>query len=523
MKMPLAALVAFVAGFVALSFEILWFRVFGFVTGGTAPAFGVVLGSYLLGIALGSVATRQLCTDKVERGDRGLLRIPAGLIAGASLGGFLLVPAVAWAVTLASWAWTLPLVALLAGTLGAVLPLVSHLGIEPDERAGTHLSWLYLANIAGCTLGSLLTGFLLLDVLGVREASTVLALVGLLTAALLLLVSRATPARRLTWLVALALSAAAAVGGAPGLYQGVWERLQLRQTWTPGTRFLDVIENKSGVITVTQDHRVFGGGVYDGVFTTSLVEDRNLIIRAYALAGYRDHTREVLMIGLASGSWAQVVANMPGVEKLTIVEINPGYLELIPRYPTVASLLTNPKVEIVIDDGRRWLLAHPERRFDAIVMNTSWHWRGHVTNLLGREFAELARARLSPGGTFQYNTTSSPHVLRTGCEVFAHGFRLVNNLVLSDAPVSLDRERWKRALLAWRIDGQPVIDPRVPAQAARLEEVLAVRPPGADADKPTPWLQDCAAILASTRKAGHPVVTEDNLVIEFSRPWYWTP
>ncbi len=38
----------------------------------------------------------------------------------------------------------------------------------------------------------------------------------------------------------------------------------------------------------------------------------------------------------------------------------------------VSSLLRNPKVQIYIDDGRRWLLAHPEAGYDLVLMNTSF-------------------------------------------------------------------------------------------------------------------------------------------------------
>ena len=522
MSFRLAALVAFVGGFIALSFEILWFRVYGFVTGGTAPAFGVVLGSYLFGIAIGSVATRRLCTDHVERGDLGLLRVPAALIAGASFGGFLLVPGIAWAVTVTSWAWTLIAVALLAGTLGAVLPLVSHLGIEPNDDAGTRMSWLYMANIGGSTLGSLLTGFVLLDVLGVRDASLALCVAGLVTAGLLLLASKPPSSQKIRWIGGLAVLVMGVSAGGAKLYDGVWERLQFRESYD-GERFAHTIENKSGVITVRKGGHIYGGGVYDGVFSTSLVHDKNMIIRAYALAGYHPAPKEVLMIGLSSGSWAQVVANLPGVEKLTVIEINPGYLEIIPKFPAVASLMQNPKVEIVIDDGRRWLQANPDRMFDAVVMNSSWHWRGHITNLLGKEFNELVRKRLNKNGTFQYNTTSSPHVKRTGCEVFPHGFRLVNNLVLSNDPVALDTKRWRKALLEMRIDGKPIFDLAQAKDRKRLGEVLAVRPPDLAPEKKTPWHNSCKNIVNAYRKAKHPIVTEDNLLIEFSRPWYWTP
>jgi spermidine synthase len=86
------------------------------------------------------------------------------------------------------------------------------------------------------------------------------------------------------------------------------------------------------------------------------LHDVNMIVRPYGLSAFQSAPHRVLMIGLGSGSWAQVVANHPQVEELTVVEINPGYLHLIPEQPTVASLLRNPKVRIVIDDGRRWLM-----------------------------------------------------------------------------------------------------------------------------------------------------------------------
>src|SRR5436305_2648865 len=96
--------------------------------------------------------------------------------------------------------------------------------------------------------------------------------------------------------------------------------------------------------------------------------------------------REVLMIGLSTGAWAQVIANHPQVEKLTIVEINPGYLRLIQKYPAVRNLLTNPKVNIVIDDGRRWLVRNQQTKFDVVVSNTTFHWRAHISELLSKEF-----------------------------------------------------------------------------------------------------------------------------------------
>jgi len=104
------------------------------------------------------------------------------------------------------------------------------------------------------------------------------------------------------------------------------------------------------------------------------------------------------MIGLSSGSWAQILVHHPEVESLDIVEINPGYLKLIPQYPVVSSLLDNPKARIHIDDGRRWLFSHPDRRYDLIVQNTSFYWRDHSAELLSADlFAHCPASSLAGG------------------------------------------------------------------------------------------------------------------------------
>ena len=212
--------------------------------------------------------------------------------------------------------------------------------------------------------------------------------------------------------------------------------------------------------------------MYDGRFNTDLVQDTNGIVRPFAIGSFHPRPAETLMIGLSSGSWAQVVANLPGVERLTIVEINPGYLSLIPKYPQVASLLRNPKVEIVIDDGRRWLIRNPRRRFDLVVMNTTFNWRANVSNLLSVEFLKLVRARLKADGVLYYNTTWSPEVFATGLTVFPFSLRVGSFLAVSDSPINVDRQRWERLLAGYRIDGRQVLNPADPAARAQLAAVL---------------------------------------------------
>jgi len=272
------------------------------------------------------------------------------------------------------------------------------------------------------------------------------------------------------------------------------------------------VENRSGIITVTADGVVFGNGMYDGRFNTDLKRDTNGIVRPYALSLFHPAPRDVLMIGLSSGSWAQIIANNPDVVSLTIVEINPGYLTLIAQEPQVASLLANPKVAIVTDDGRRWLRANPDRRFDAIVSNTTWHFRANVTNLLSAEFLNLTKSHLNAGGIFFYNTTDSPRVQRTGCLAFADGARFLNHMVVSETPIRWDFERWRRILEAYRIDGRPVFDVSRGDDRAELDRLQSWGASLTARDELRP-IEACSDILSRT--TGQRLVTDDNMGSEW--------
>src|SRR6202011_2420238 len=96
--------------------------------------------------------------------------------------------------------------------------------------------------------------------------------------------------------------------------------------------FAHVMENRNGVIAVTQDGAVYGTGVYDGYFNIDPTKDVNGIVRTYALSAFQAAPKRMFVLGLSSGSWAQMHANHPQLESMDIVEINPGYLAWIPQY-----------------------------------------------------------------------------------------------------------------------------------------------------------------------------------------------
>ncbi len=514
----LALIVAAVSGFIALSYEILWYRVIAFASWGLPGAFGLLLAAYLLGLAIGSRIAGVFCKDDAQAGDRRQLRALAAFAFVANAVAWAVIPFFGWSSKRWQWPPSLALVAVAAALLGAILPLVAHFGIKPDDRAGQRLSYVYLANIVGSAAGSLVTGFVFFDLWPIQTIGSVIAIVGLVLVASLVVLADLGKSARLVALGGVAVVAVVAVRIGPAAYDRIWERLLYKSNFEESTKFAEVIETKSGVITVTQDGTVYGGGAYDGRFNTSIVHDRNGIMRAYAIGALHPAPKKVLMIGLASGSWASVIAHLPGLEHLTIVEINPGYTKLIAGHPEVSGVLRDPKVDIAIDDGRRWLHRHPatdadpRSRFDVVVMNTTWHWRAHITNLLSREFMDLVRAHLAPGGLFYFNTTSSADVQKTAATVFPHAMRVYNFMAVSDAPLVFDKARWASTLAAFSFDGKPAID-RSTAEGKAFFDDLVTYADGIDLPPTDEGLEARASILARTQAAT--VVTDDNMVPEW--------
>ena len=511
LRLGTAAVIAGLAGFLALGFEIAWFRIFALATFDRAPAFAFLLSTYLAGIAAGSFLSETLIR---KRGWNPVALAGTAMLVAGAISAYLppLMADLSWhnvPVLMSA-----PAFFLTAALLGSVLPLLCQASISTGNSAGRSVSLIYLSNIIGSTLGSLVIGFVSMDYFGTQAISTELAAATVLTGLIVTLfrAGRFQVPTKPTW--ALAGMAVVAIALASPAYGNLYGKMIFGPKASEVGYMKHIVENRNGIVAVTADDAVFGGGVYDGHFNIDPANDRNFVIRAYVLSLFHPHPRRAFMLGLASGSWAQVVANNPEVESLDIVEINPGYIPLIAQYPEISSLLRNPKVHIYIDDGRRWLLAHPEAKYDVMVANTSYHWRDHSSQVLSTEFLQVVKQHLLPGGLYYYNATESPDVFITGLHEYAYGLRVITFLMVSDSPIVLDKERWFSVLSRYEIDGKKIFNNTTP----RGQLVLAAYDAFADSIKQTPRVLgiESGDVLAARLGARH-LITDDDMGAE------WTP
>lgn len=434
-------------GYIALSQEILWFRLLGYMTANRPQVFGLLLTAFLVGIAWGALKSKKKCESGGDPYDY-LIRSLFYAATAFYLAFPLIAQVSAYINKEAGTILAYFVIAAVACFTGGILPMLIHVGIEKKQGDSTvPMTWLYFANIIGATSGPLLTGFILLDRYTLEANVAILSGITLILLLALLLTLPRPALFKLKIIGAMGGMVLGAWLLHPYLYAEYLGKIQYASAYPKP--FKHQLENRNGILTVEASNAdiMYGNGIYDGRFNTSLAINNNGIDRAYMIAALHRNPRKMLEIGLSTGAWARVLADYAPLEKMTIVEINRGYPNITRYYPEIAAVLDNPKISLFFDDGRRWLRNHPNEKFDFILMNTSYHWRSNMTNLLSREFLELCRSHLAPGGVIYYNTTGSKDVVYTAAHVFRHVTLYANFVAASDAPFDMTAAEKKRNLL----------------------------------------------------------------------------
>ncbi len=450
-------------GYISLSQEILWMRFISYTTGGSPTVFGNLLCFFLLGIALGSLWAAKLC----RKYEKNLLKIISLVLAISGVLYYLTMPTLGFLATIMGTG-AIPLMYLSSGiialTLGTTFPILTHFTIRDKDSVGLSVSLIYFANVIGSTAGPIVTGFILLDLLSFKDNVRVLSLLTLLAAISVFLVAvKSNKSRALSVVALLGIIGLEFFVHQP-VYSNLFERLYFKQKYDSTKKFVTTVENRSGVINILPDkdgggNTIIGGGQYDGRFNTDLVVDSNTISRAYMIAALHPNPQEVLEIGLSGGAWGTVVSNYPKVQSFDVVEINPGYVDLLSSPSPYENLLKNPKVKLHVDDARRWLLRNPERKFDFILMNTTFHWRSQISNIVSKDFLEICKKHLKPGGVMYYNATDSADIPFTAAHVFQYVSRFRSFVVASDSPFDLSEQQIKENLLLFLQNKELVSNP----------------------------------------------------------------
>ncbi len=418
---------------------------------------GLILAAWLAWGALGAWAGSRLRTSGMKGGF-----LPAGL----GLLGWL--PALQ--VLLARAARTLmgippgalvdfgptALVILLLGAptpllAGALFPLLTRRLADEGHPPATAYVW----ECVGAAVGGILFRFLLVRYLDPVQVAALVSLIGSLAGGLVggwrrWLRRPQPPFPLFPWTLAMA-SALVFLIAAPTIH-----RASLRWGWAD---LAFAADSPYGRITVQarDGQRAFF------VNGTLAFETQSAAAEAVVHPPLLAHPspRQALLIGGGVAGNLREILRHP-VEHVTYVELDPLLLEAARRYlpPADAALLNDPRVQIVLTDGRAFVQT-TDRTFDVVVLDLPEPSTGALNRFYTLEFFTQVRRVLNPGGVLALGLPSaenywSPELARrngivyhTLKAVFPHVIVLpgdVNFFLASTLPIQADPERWTERL-----------------------------------------------------------------------------
>ncbi len=468
-KRPEGAILALslyaIAGGVALGYEVVWTQVIVQFLSTRAVAFSMVLSTYLLGLAAGSWMFARAADRFTERWTVfGWLIAGAGLAAVLSftlLGAWLpaLQDAVGGFVNDATGNRMLEMVSrfavaaaflILPSTLllGAAFPAAARL-IVSAGHASRDVGLVLALNTVFGIAGTLLTGFLLVPSVGLASSLGILAFIAACIGAVAIL--RQASFTAAGWRYALPLVAVALAGA--------WfvprDRLATLLADARGGEVVFYDEGPAGTVAVIEQDTPRGSfrRLYiQGVSNSGDVMPSKRYMRLQALLPLliqEDEPKSAMVIAFGTGITAGALLAHPGLERRVVVELLEPVVDAAPLFDGNFGAGTDPRLEVVIADGRHELMRRDER-FDLITLEPPPPAAAGVVNLYSRDFYELAAERLEDDGMLAQwlpiatqNEEDTRSLVRSMLDVFPHVSLWTTEvhemmLVGSSKPLALD-------------------------------------------------------------------------------------
>lgn len=457
--------IVFVTGFIAIGYEIIWFRIISTLVKASPYSFSTVLAIYLLGIALGSYGMKRWLANggKYRNVNKRQLfftfQVLIALYVLFSVAVYHMLVSNVHAVSTANFnsfnnlfhpsmdplpnkrigsivMWIVhksdilfwPAIFIFPPTLlmGAGFPLITSVAYTRNREADT-VGTIYFYNVLGNVTGGLVTGLFLLGAIGTEYSLVLMSFVGLMfffTKEKICFLRGTLPKAG-----AVALVAVLCFLFFPG-------RLQLYKTIHPkyifatndeiiATESTDgvVISYRNGEKVVTFINGMTHGGRPNKFFFYEVVQTLS----------YKN-PKKVLVIGLGTCTLIEALKVIAPSTEITLVELSEALLENLQQIDTLNKLMSWKNVKIHCADGRSFLYRTQEK-YDAIFMDPLRTTTSFSNNVYSKEFFELSSAHLTQDGVQMVWSDEFNVLPRTLCTVFPHvamysGFSVCSNMPL---------------------------------------------------------------------------------------------
>jgi spermidine synthase len=441
------------SGAAAMIFENAWTHALTMIIGGSVYSFTTMLLTFLVGLATGGYLYARLLGGRIIRVTLfGLIELGVGGAALATIPLFEALPLIFIRLH-AGFGDSFPLflaiqvavscLVMFPSTLlfGMTFPMVVRLFTQSLHNVGIAVGTIYAVNTVGAIAGAFAGGFIFLPLLGIQHSIVIGAFINLIIGYILILADpHPGKARRL------ALGSAAAAGlvvlalrlpawdpriltSGVTVYAGRYKSLPTDSLRLEEMRQDEVLYYREGLTATVSVHRLHRDYLYlktNGKTDGSYGDSLTMLLTGYIPLFLKPQAKDVAIIGLGTGMTAKAVGAFP-VQSIKVLEIEPAMAEAAAFFTDkIGGILRDPRLGIVPSDGRNYMLATAQL-YDVIISEPSNPWISGIASLFTREFYEVAKGKLKPGGIFAqwiHVYSMSPDdfrmVLRTFAQAFPH-------------------------------------------------------------------------------------------------------
>jgi len=336
---------------------------------------------------------------------------------------------------------------------GASFPLAIAAAARGGEDTGRLVGGVYAANTVGAIVGALVTSLVLVAAVGSQRAQQTLIAISAMSGLLMLVTASVTasaPGDRSNERVAarsggltpiLGVIAAGAIAGllmrtvpplpgilvAYGRYAATWVGInEIIYSGEGVTASVAVSRTPAGVLNYHNAGKVQASSEPQDMRLQRMLGHLTTLVP--------DNPQRVLVIGCGAGVTAGAVSVDPMVKSETIAEIEPLVPRVVSKYfaDYNFNVVANPKVTVHLDDARHYLLTTKEK-FDAITSDPLDPWVRGAATLYTREFFDVAKAHLNPGGVvtlfvqlYESNDAAVKSEIATFLDAFPGGIVFAN-------------------------------------------------------------------------------------------------
>ena len=438
-------MIVFITGFIAVGYEIIWFRVIGTIVKASPYAFTSVLFTYLMGIAVGSFIIKQYLKTYINANRKNLFFLFQFLIAFYVLGSIIAYNFLIQNVSIVSafndrsfanmehplanlpqtdsiahflkdlfklfdvFIWPLVFIFIPTLFMGASFPLITSLAFRKNQTADT-VGKVYFFNVLGNVTGGLITGLFFLEAFGSERSMLVLSVAGLL---FILFATGRQFLKTGYKVAALIIIVGISIQFFPTRHE-LFKSIHPKNEYHPSERKI-FTEGIDGVIaTYSHDEklRTYINGMSHGGRPLPM-----FYFEAIEALSYKSNPDSVLIVGFGTGSTVETILKAPSRPKIKLVELSETLVKNLTQIDYLRTYLQHPQVDVEFADGRKFL-QNSKQKFDAIFMDPLRTTTSFSNNLYSQEFFTLVKEHMNYGGVFMLWTDEHNIVPKTLCTVF---------------------------------------------------------------------------------------------------------